>query len=186
MSSPSAPNAPSPSQTYKEGLQIYEQFLPQQLQQEQEYRALYDPQRIQEAQTLQGMFGTNQYEQQRQALQQLDPAAYQVRQQLGSTISTALDQGSVDPRQAAIYNQLGNVTARNLARGGIDPTQTAAYRALGQRVTGDLGLGTQLDPQFQRELQQYQRAGQSARGNILGNAPSRYFMNFGMSWECTR
>ena len=50
-------------------------------------------------------------------------------------------------------------------------TLSACETALGQNVTGDLALRTQLDPQFQRELQQYQRSGQSARGNILGNAP---------------
>jgi hypothetical protein len=52
----------------------------------------------------------------------------------------------------------------------LDPTGYAARQALGQRVLGDLNRGTQLDPEYARQLEQNVRAGQSARGNILGNS----------------
>jgi hypothetical protein len=147
MSQPSPPSAPNASKEYKQGIEIYLKYLPKMLRQEQQFRELYDPKRIEEQQMLQALYGPTQYNQQLQALRQLDPMGYAMRNQLGAEIRRALSRGAVDPRQAE------------------------AYRMLGQSVTGNLARGTQLDPAFQRQLQQSIRAGQSARGNIMGNAP---------------
>src|SRR5205823_14976588 len=124
--SSSAPNAPDPAQTYKSGLQIYEQFLPQQLQQEQQYRELYDPQRVQNQLNLPSIFGETQQEQQRAALATLDPQAWATRQQLGLQIGQNLEAGGTDPTQTALYNQLGTIDGQNLAQGGLDRSELAA------------------------------------------------------------
>jgi hypothetical protein len=170
MSTSSAPNAPDPAKLYKQGIQIYLANLPKMLAQEQGYRSQYDPQRVAAQQGLQAQYGPTQYNQQLQALQQLDPTGTMLQQALGSQIGTDLNRGYVDPRQNALYNQLSGTVGQNLAQGALSPEQAAAYKALGQNVTTQMGLGTQLDPAFQRQLQQDIRAGQSARGNIYGNA----------------
>src|SRR6266487_959810 len=187
--SSSVPSAPSPSKTYQQGVNVYLRNLPRLLQQEQAYRWQYDPLRIAQQQNYQQLYGPTQYAQQLQALKQLDPYGTALRGTLGTQMEAILKRGYVDPQQAALYrdilaksgqispqqsqlyNTLGAKTLANLQQGGIDPRQIAAYKALGQSVTGQLGRGTQLDPAFTRQLQQDIRAGQAARGNVLGNAP---------------
>lgn len=52
----------------------------------------------------------------------------------------------------------------------IDPQFLAGRNQLYGVVSGDLAAGSGLTPEMQRELQQYTRGGQAARGNYLGNA----------------
>src|SRR5437879_518130 len=52
----------------------------------------------------------------------------------------------------------------------LDPTGYNLRQQLGQRVAGDLNRGYTQDPAVLRQEQQAVRAGQSARGNITGNA----------------
>jgi hypothetical protein len=52
----------------------------------------------------------------------------------------------------------------------LDPTGYNLRQQLGGRIAGDLNRGYTQDPQVLRQEQQAVRAGQSARGNIVGNA----------------
>lgn len=51
----------------------------------------------------------------------------------------------------------------------VDPLGVSIRDQLGHAVSSDLSLGTSQSPEMLREEQQAVRAGQSARGNILGN-----------------
>lgn len=51
------------------------------------------------------------------------------------------------------------------------PETVRTYNTLGKQVADDLGLRTQLDPDLERQVTQYIRGGQAARGNVYGNAP---------------
>jgi hypothetical protein len=53
-----------------------------------------------------------------------------------------------------------------------DPEYTAVHKALGANVLADLEAGYSLGPELQREVEQSIRAGQDARGNWLGAAPT--------------
>jgi len=53
-----------------------------------------------------------------------------------------------------------------------DPEYTAVHKALGSEVMKDLESGYSLGPELQREVEQSIRAGQTARGNWMGNAPT--------------
>jgi hypothetical protein len=53
-----------------------------------------------------------------------------------------------------------------------DPGFRETYEELGQKVRGDLARGTALDPELAREIEQDIRAGQDARGNSVGPAPT--------------
>lgn len=148
MGTPKAPEAPDFAKQYQQGINVYMNALPGMLQQESQYRWLYDPKRVIQQQALQAQFGPTQYAQQLAALKQLDPTGYALRSQLGAKI------------------------AGNLTTGQVDPQQAAAYRMLGSRVTGELARGTTRSPEELRQDEQALRAAQSARGNILGNAPA--------------
>src|SRR5689334_4897436 len=117
MSQQQPPQAPSFGQSYGQGISIYDRWLPVLLRQEEQYRNLYDPQRIQEQQGLQAQFGPTQYAQQLQALSQLDPTGTALRTSLGNQIAGMLGQGYVDPLQARAYNMLGQSVTGQLARG---------------------------------------------------------------------
>src|SRR6266478_4707246 len=110
MSTPKTPSAPDPAKSYAQGIQIYLKNLPTMLKKEQQARETYDPQRIEEQQRLQDLYGPNQYNQQLQALNQLDPEGQSMRNLLGYKIGTALDRGYIDPQQAAAYRALGQRT----------------------------------------------------------------------------
>ncbi len=147
MSSPQQPpTAPNPANLYQQGIQTYLRYLPETLRREQAYRDQYDPQRIQEQQRLQQIYGPGQYNQQLAALDILDPQGTSMRRTLGGQIS----------------NMLG--------RGYINAQQAQDYGLIGQNVLGELGRGTSMSPEMTREAQQAIRAGQSARGNSLGDA----------------
>jgi hypothetical protein len=148
MAQQKPPSAPDPAKSYAQGISIYLKNLPQMLAQEQAYRSLYDPQRIAEQQGLQGEFGPTQYAQQLAALQQLDP------------------------QYMALYGQLGNRIRSDLTRGYSNAQQAQAYGLLGETTIGDLARGTRQTQDALDQEAQAIRAGQSARGNALGNAPA--------------
>jgi hypothetical protein len=149
MGSPSAPKTPNPSKTYEQGIQIYLQYLPQLLAAEQNARTQYDPQRIAEQQGLQAQYGPTQYQQQLDALNQLDPSYVADRQQLSDVLSNDLAAGSgltpdmeqqvegyVRAAQAARGNVLGNApaTAEAYAKGDL------GRQLLQQRVSNMQGF----------------------------------------------
>jgi hypothetical protein len=101
----------------------------------------------------------------------LDPGQLASYQGLGNLTQEALARGGLDPSQIANYQALGSNIQTALAQGGLTPEQAAAYKQLGQRVQGDVGLGTQQDPEAIRQEQQFIRAGEAARGNAFGAAP---------------
>lgn len=120
----SNPNAPDPAESYRKGIEIYLQHLPQLLGAEADARALYDPQRIAQQQGLQEAFGPTQYAQQRAALEQLDPQGTAIRGQLASHVQGDLASGYNLPEdysreltsefrgaQAARGNNLGDSAA---------------------------------------------------------------------------
>lgn len=130
-SPPQIPNLPA---SYQQGLQVYLQGLPRQLQQEQAYRNQYDPQRIQDQQNLQDQFGPTQYQQMIDAVQQLDPAYYNNRQQLGASVSSDLAAGTSltpDEERATEQQVRGAQAARGNTYGGA-AGDAEAY-ALGDR-----------------------------------------------------
>jgi hypothetical protein len=53
-----------------------------------------------------------------------------------------------------------------------NPDWMRVYGQLGEQVSNDLALGYELGPELTREVEQSIRAGQSARGNIYGPAPT--------------
>src|SRR5256885_3939989 len=92
MSQPTPPK-PNVAGDYAKSLKTYLKFLPKLLGGEQAARTLYDPQRIQEQLGLQSQYGPQQYSQQLQALQQIDPTGVAVRQQLGKSVMSDLASG---------------------------------------------------------------------------------------------
>lgn len=93
MSQPDIPAAPDPAETYRQGANISLEVLPRFLAAEQDARSQYDPQRVYEQQMLQEFFGPNQYRQQLDALNQLDPESSVIRRQLAGRVSHDLASG---------------------------------------------------------------------------------------------
>lgn len=121
MGQASPPSAPNAGQSYNQGIVAYLNHLPTMLQGEQAARTTYDSQRIQEQLGLQGQFGQQQYQQQLDALNQLDPQSTRIRNQLGNQVSSDLASGYNLPRgmdqeitsqirgaEAARGNDMGN------------------------------------------------------------------------------
>jgi hypothetical protein len=74
------------------------------------------------------------------------------------------------PQHAAIANQLlGQYNPEFRQQYGA---QQADINTLGQNVKGELAAGYQLGPALEREVTQALRGAQTARGNILGAAPT--------------
>src|SRR5437879_428888 len=142
MGQPSPPSPPNAGQNYQQGIQTFLNYLPRMLSAEYTQRSNYDPKYIQQQQGFQSRFGPTQYNQQLQALGQLDPYGVAVRNALGQNIM-----GQLGPN-----NEWTN-----------DANQ------IQRRTMGDLAYGTQLDPAFQQQLQSEIRGAQAARGNTQGN-----------------
>lgn len=141
-SSNSTPAAPDPGKSYASGIQAYLQYLPQLLGSEQDARTQYDPQRIAEQQALQSIFGPQQYQQQLNALNQIDPLGQQVRTDLGNQVGSEL----TNPQNNDVYNKLHSDILSGLNSGSsLTPTQTAQFN-------------------------EAERGAQAARGNIYGGA----------------
>ncbi len=161
------PSAPNLGKAYEQGIKINLKYLPQILATEMQNRNLYDPQRIQEQQNLQSQFGPRQYQQQLQALQQLDPQGVAMRSSLGQTIQDALQRGGVNPDQIAAYKKLGGLAMQGPQ---IDPNQLAAYNQLGQLTRGEAARGGTASPSVLNQEEQAIRSRQSANPYSGGNA----------------
>jgi hypothetical protein len=127
------PDAPDPAQSYKDGIITYLTYLPDLLKAEAVARLQYDPERIQQQQSLQDEFGPNQYRQQLQALGILDPESTAIRRQLAGRVSTDLESGYRLPEQQQ-REITGAVRGAQTARGGGlgDSASVAEAGALGQ------------------------------------------------------
>jgi hypothetical protein len=147
MGKPSGGAAPDYEKLMRLGFELQKEFAPKYARQEYQLRQKFDPKLIKEQQGLQARFGPTQYAQQLQALERLDP------------------------QRAAAYKQAAALAARDQARGYIDPRQEALYNLAATQTRGELARGRGMSPEMLRETQQALRAGQSARGNIYGNAP---------------
>jgi hypothetical protein len=104
-------------------------------------------------------------------ISQIDPASEQLRNALSQSYLTPLQQGGNlnlpalptqgAPSAATLQSYLNTYK-------GVDPTGLAGRQALEQQLTSQAALGSQLDPETEREITQGVRQGQSARGNIYG------------------
>ena len=93
-------------------------------------------------------------------LGQIDPNTEALRAALGRSYLTPLQQaGAPTADQFLSYQSL---------YGQLDPTGMAGRQALGQQLVSDVQLGSQLDPETLRQLEQQTRLAQSARGNVYG------------------
>jgi hypothetical protein len=54
----------------------------------------------------------------------------------------------------------------------LDPTYLSGHDQLGAFLGNELASGSSLTPEEQKQVEGYARAAQSARGNVLGNAPA--------------
>ena len=119
MSKPnSGAKAPDFAKQYKEGLQTYMKFLPQELQSELGYRQQYDPLLTQQSLDLQHQFDPQLAGEQLAAVNRRDPQWMAMHQELGDKVKEALDRGYVDPNQAAAYGALGKQVTGDTLRGG--------------------------------------------------------------------
>lgn len=118
------PAAPNPSKLYQEGIDIFLKNLPRMLDAEAQYRIEVDPERIRQQQALQEEFGPVQYQQQLDALKQLDPQSFGIRQQLADRVSSDLASGYDLPAEyeTELTNQIRGAQA---ARGNILGTSAA-------------------------------------------------------------
>jgi hypothetical protein len=123
--------------------------------------------------------------QQQQAQAQADAAARAAAGTGTPPESVALQQmGQIDPQSEALRQGLAGSYLTPLAQaagptaeqfqgllqtyGQVDPTGAAARAKLGTDLAAQEALGTQLDPETQRQLEQQTRIAQGARGNVYG------------------
>lgn len=110
------PAAPDYAKLYQQGVDVYLRNLPRLLQTEADTRATTDPERIQQQQALQAQFGSTQYQQQLDALKQLDPESAAIRADLGKRVQSDLALGtSLSPEYARELEQ--SVRGAQAARG---------------------------------------------------------------------
>jgi hypothetical protein len=101
---------------------------------EQSSRNTYDPQRIEEQQGLQDKYGPRQYSQMLDALKQIDPTGYNLREQTGKTISDNLA-GNFSPGQTEMVRRgeaaRGNVYGQAAVTGeGMNLSQNALTNSM--------------------------------------------------------
>jgi len=114
------PTAPDLGKSEQQGIDILLKNLPQLLNSEEAYRQTVDPQRIADQQALQKQFGASQYQQQLDALHQLDPESAKIRADLAKHVQDDLALGyDIPPELArqAEQNLRGAQTARGNAYG---------------------------------------------------------------------
>lgn len=92
---------------------------------------------------------------------QVDPVTEALRQQLASSYLTNLQQGPTAPSAADVQSYLNTYQQ-------IDPTGYAARQQLESALAQQSALGTQLDPETAREIDQATLQAQTARGNVYG------------------
>lgn len=133
---PKVPKAPDPSQTYQAGVDVFLKNLPALLQAEQSARTTYDPQRIQEQQSLQSQFGPTQYAQMLEGFKTLDPTYYANREAFGKGVASDYALGSkLSPGEVSSIQQ--NVRGSQAARGNIDGGAAGVAEAY---AVGDRGM----------------------------------------------
>jgi hypothetical protein len=96
-----------------------------------------------------------------QQMAQIDPQSEALRQALSGSYLGTLQQGLNAPSAAQMQSYLQTY-------GQVDPTMLAARQQLGGALAQQSALGTQLDPEMQREIEQQVRGSQAARGNVYG------------------
>jgi hypothetical protein len=85
---------------------------------------------------------------------------------------------AIDPlriaEQQALQDQFGpnQIRQQRDALDQFDPNYLNTRELLRTNVTNDLLKGTQLDPDYARQLEQGVRGAQTARGNVYGTAPA--------------
>jgi hypothetical protein len=85
---------------------------------------------------------------------------------------------AIDPlriaEQQALQDQYGpnQIRQQREALDQFDPNYLNTRELLRTNVTNDLLRGTQLDPDYARQLEQGVRGAQTARGNVYGTAPA--------------
>ena len=133
-STPNIPNPPNTKQSYQQGTNTYLGMLDRYLNAEQGARNTYDPQRIAENQANQSKFGHTQYAQMLDALRQIDPTGYNLREQTGKTISNNLA-GNFSPGQTEMVRRAeaarGNVYGQAAVTGeGMNLSQNALQNSM--------------------------------------------------------
>lgn len=105
--------------------------MPELLAAEQDARNQYDPQRLEEQLALQEQYGARLYQDQLNALHQLDPTGTALREQLGQRVSGDLAQGyELDPQLASqLQNQ---IRGAQVSRGNVLGNAPASAEALYQ------------------------------------------------------
>lgn len=100
-----------------------------------------------------------------------DPLAYDTRQQLTERLRDAMNAGPESTADNQARDRLGSIydEATRLPTTVNDPSTAALNLGL-QRAVEDYQRGGQLDPDVKRQLLDEVRAGQVARGNVLGDA----------------
>jgi hypothetical protein len=131
MGGSSPPASPDPAKSYQKEIGIYLQYLPQLLQAEQSARSTYDPANIEHQLQLQGTYGPEMYQQQLDALHQLDPAGSVIRDQLAGNVSKDLASGYALPDDFSqqLDTQIrGAQAARGNVLGAAPITAEGAYK----------------------------------------------------------
>jgi len=91
---------------------------------------------------------------------QIDPSSELLRQGLAASyLSPLINAAAPSAQQFQSYLDM---------YGQVDPTTLAARQRLGSDLAAQEALGSQLDPETAREIEQQVRAGQTARGNVYG------------------
>lgn len=128
-SSSNVPAAPDYAKLYQAGIDVFLKNQPQLLDAEQQTRHDFDPQRIAAQQALQAQFGSTQYQQQLDALKQLDPQSAAVRADLGKRVQDDLALGSsLSPEYSRELEQ--SVRGAQAARGNVLGSGPAAIESL--------------------------------------------------------
>jgi len=91
---------------------------------------------------------------------QIDPSSELLRQGLAASYLQPLA-NAANPTPQLFQSYLDMY-------GQVDPTTLAARQKLGSDLAAQEALGSQLDPETAREVEQQVRAGQTARGNVYG------------------
>jgi hypothetical protein len=95
-----------------------------------------------------------------QQITQIDPTTEALRQALSGSYLTSLQQA--ENPTAAQFQSYQDLYSQ------VDPTGMAGRQALEQQLVGNVQLGSQLDAETQRQVEQATRLAQQARGNMYG------------------
>src|ERR1041384_1139318 len=134
-SQPSVPAPPDYAKLFKEGIDAYVANFPKVVDAEQQYRHDLDPQRIQDQQTLQSLFGPTQYKQQLEALNTLDPGYQSTREALRTNVTNDLALGTqLTPAQERLFET--QFRGAQVARGNTLGTSAGLAETIGKANLG--------------------------------------------------